>query len=181
MKTHSFWFAALLAVLCGCAEEPPAVTYNEPLTSPGGEFSTLPPAVQNSVRAEAGMGEIASVIKIKNTEGPTKFYEIRFRNPEIYPPLFLASDGSVLNPDLTVAIGASADTIAASTGSVSSGVKTDDLPPNVILTIRHQAPTAEVDSITRINSGGQVFYSVTFKDPQNHPALLVRDDGRLVQ
>jgi hypothetical protein len=178
MKTHALWFVAITAALCGCAE-PPLLSYTQPLTSPGGDFATLPPAVQNSVRSEAGMAEIQSVTK--NSDSASGAYEIRFRNAALYPPLYLASDGSVLTSNMTVAVGASEDTIAASTGSESSGVKTDDLPPNVILTIRHQAPTAEVDSISRINSGGQMFYSVTFKDPAHHPELMIRDDGHLMQ
>jgi hypothetical protein len=177
MKMHSFWSVAIAAALCGCASEEPITTYQNPLTSPGGEFATLPPAVQNSVRAQSGMAEIVSV----NKEAAPGIYEIRFRNPDIYPPLYLASDGSVLTSNLTVAVGASEDTIAASTGSEASGLKTDDLPPNVVLTIRHQAPTAEVESISRITSEGDVFYHVTFKDPVHHPKLLIRDNGKLVQ
>lgn len=178
MKKYTLWCVALAAALCGCAE-PPAVSYTQPLTSPGGEFSTLPPAVQNSVRAEAGMAEIERVIK--PGESASGVYEIRFRNADLYPPLYLASDGSVLTSNMTVAVGASEDTIAASTGSVSSGVKTDDLPPSVIVTIRHQAPTAEVDAISRVNSGNETFYNVTFKDPKLHHPLMIRDDGHLMQ
>jgi hypothetical protein len=178
MKTHALWFVAVIAAVCGCADQP-LVTYDQPLTSPGGEFAKLPPAVQNSVRAEARMAEIQRVIR--NPEGPTAVYEIRFRNEAVYPPLYLASDGSVLTSNLNVAVGASKDTIAASTGSEASGVKMDDLPPNVILTIRHQAPTGEVESISRVNSGGQVFYSVTFKDPARNRELMIRADGHLMQ
>jgi hypothetical protein len=178
MKKHTLWFVAIAVALCGCAE-PPLVSYTQPLTSPGGEFATLPPAVQNSVRAEAGMAEIEHVAK--PGESASGVYEIRFRNAIVYPPLYLASDGSVLTSNMMVAVGASEDTIAASTGSESGGVKTDDLPPNVIVTIRHQAPTAEVDSISRVNSGGEMFYSVTFKDPALHHPLMIRDDGHLMQ
>jgi hypothetical protein len=177
MKMH-FWSIAILAALCGCAEAP-MVAYDEPLTSPGREFSKLPPAVQNSVRAEAGMAEIESVHR--NPNGPTAVYEIRFRNDAIYPPLYLAPDGSVLTSNLTVAVGASADTIAASTGSEVSGLRMEELPNNVLLTIRHRAPTAEVNSVSRMTSGGQIFYNVLFKDPVNHPSLIIRDDGHLMQ
>ena len=178
MKTHTLWFIAVAVALCGCAE-PPLMSYTQPLTSPGGDFSKLPPAVQNSVRAEAGMAEIEKVIR--NPDGPTAVYEIRFRNQAVYPPLYLASDGSVLTSNLTVAVGASVDAIEVSTGSEAGGVKMDDLPSNVVLTIRHQAPTAEVDSISRVNSASQVFYGVTFKDPAHHRALMIRDDGHLMQ
>jgi len=178
MKMHSLWFIAIAAALCGCAEEAP-ITYQEPLTSPGGVFSTLPPAVQNSVRAEAGSAEIVSVSK--DNSGGSAIYQFQFRNSDVYPPLYVASDGSVLTSNLTVAVGASEDTIAASTGSEVSGVRMDDLPPNVVLTIRHQAPTAEVDAISRLTSNGDVFYNVSFKDPVHHAKLLIRDNGKLVQ
>jgi hypothetical protein len=177
MKTH-VWFIAILAALCGCADEP-LMSYNHPLTSPGGDFSKLPPAVQSSVRAEAGSAEIERVIR--NPDGPTAVYEIRFRNAAVYPPLYLAADGSVLTPNLTVAVGASRDTIAASTGSAASGLKMDDLPHNVVLTLRQQAPTSEVDSITSVTTGGQTYYAVTFKDAAHHPMLLIRDNGHLMQ
>lgn len=178
MKMHSLWFIAIAAALCGCAEESP-FTYQEPLTSPGGEFARLPPAVQNSVRAEAGMAEIVRIST--DNSGGSAIYQFQFRSPDVYPPLYVASDGSVLTSNLTVAVGASEDTIAASTGSEVSGIRMDDVPPNVVLTIRHQAPTAEVNSISRLTSNGDVFYSVSFKDPAHHAKILIRDNGKLVQ
>jgi Neuraminidase (sialidase) len=179
MKTLSIWIIGIATALCGCASQQPEIAYQQPLTSPGGEFATLPPAVQNSVRAEAGMAEITSINK--DSDAGEGIYEIQFRNPDIYPPLYVASDGSVLTSNLTVAVGATVDTIAASTGSGTSGIRMDDLPPNVVQTIRHQAPTAEVDTISRLNSEGEVFYNVTFKDPAHHPRLMIRDNGRLVE
>jgi hypothetical protein len=32
-----------------------------------------------------------------------------------------------------------------------------------------------------MTSGGQIFYHVMFKDPLNHPALTIRDDGHVMQ
>lgn len=178
MKIHSLWFIAIAVALCGCAEHRVA-EYHQPLMSPGGKFAGLPPAVQNSVRAEAGTAEIEDISENGDADAP--IYQIHFKNPDIFPPLYVAGDGSVLRSNMTVAVGASADTIAASTGSAVSGIKLDDLPPNVVQTIRHSAPTAEVESISRLNSQGNVFYDVTFKGPTHHPKLLIRDDGRLVQ
>jgi len=179
MKTHTLWIIAIAAALCGCAEETPVATYHQPLTSPGGKFARLPPAVQNTVRAEAGMTEITDISQ--DRENGETIYKIRFRSSDIYPTLYVASDGSVLNSDLTVAVGATVDSIAASTGSAASGIKMDDLPSNVVETIRHKAPTAEVETLTRLTSEGEVFYNVTFKDPARHPKLLIRDNGRLVE
>jgi len=176
MKTRSLWFVAIAVALCGCADET-GMTYQQPLNSPGGIFASLPPAVQNSVRAEAGTAEIATISK----EVAPGVYEFQFRNSGVYPPLYVAADGSVLTSNLTVAVGASEDSIAASTGNEASGLKMDELPPNVVLTIRHQAPTAEVSSISRLTSENQIFYNVRFKDPLHHPKLLIRDDGKFIQ
>jgi hypothetical protein len=178
MKIHPLWCVALACALCGCASEP-IVAYQEPLTSPGGEFSKLPPTVQNSVRSEAGMAEIEDISKGK--VGERTVYEFRFKNHEVYPPLYVASDGSVLTSNLTVAVGASEATIEASTGSGTGSIKMDDLPLKVVEMIRRSAPTAEVDSVSRLTAAGDVFYDVTFKDPVRHPRLLIRDDGRLIR
>ena len=178
MKTHSVWFVAIAAAaLCGCAVDETQMSYQHPLTSPGGVFATLPPAVQNTVRVEAGTAEIDSISK----EAAPNVYEFRFRNAEIFPPLYVAADGSVLTSNLTVAVGASEDSIAASTGSEASGVKMDDLPPNVVQCIRHQAPTAEVEAISRLTSENKIYFNVSFKEPEHHPKLIIREDGKLMQ
>jgi hypothetical protein len=78
-------------------------------------------------------------------------------------------------------VGASEGAIEASTASEASGLRLDDLSANVVETIRHSAPTAEINSIGRFTSEGDVFYDVTFKDSVHHPNLLIRDDGKLMQ
>ncbi len=178
MKIHYLFVIATAGVLlCGCVAEHP-ISYVEPLTSPGGQFSKLPPAVQNSVRAEAGMAEI-SYISRSDTNG-SPLYTFYFKNAETFQPLHVTSDGSVLRSDMTVAVGATAETIEASTGSGVGGVRMGDLPPNVVVTIRHSAPTSVVASISRLTSEGDVFYEVAFEDPANHPPLVIRDDGHLL-
>ena len=122
MKIHPLCFIAVAAIVAGCVEEP--AEYSQPLTSPGAEFSTVPPAVQNSVRAQAGAAEIVSVTR-HDSAGET-VYLFTFKNPELRPPLLVATDGSVLRSDLTVAVGATEDSITASTGSGEGGIKLDD-------------------------------------------------------
>lgn len=179
MKLRSLIFLALGALLAGCASEPPVMTYDLPLNSPGGKFSTLPPAVQNSVRAQVGTAEIDHISR--ETSGDSRIYVFYFQNTAVFPPLYVASDGSVLTPDLQVAVGATRDTIEASTAHVSSGIKFDTLPVDVVNTIRTQAPTGEVDSVQRINAGSDTFYDVFFKDPAHHPRLLISEEGRVVR
>jgi hypothetical protein len=178
MKIHYLLVVAIAAVLCGCALEHP-ISYTEPLTSPGGQFSRLPPAVQNSVRAEGGMAEISRITRSDTNGSP--IYTFYFKNAETFQPLYVASDGSVLRSDMTVAVGATAETLEASTGSGVGGIRMGDLPPNVVVTIRHSAPTAVVASISRLTSEGETFYEIAFEDPANHPVIIIRDDGHLLQ
>lgn len=180
MKAYALWALGIAAALAGCVE--PAATqyqYDQPLTSPGGEFSRLPPAVQNSVRAEAGAAEIRSISK--ETSGDSTVYVIHFEDALEYSPLYVASNGSVLSPDLRVVVPATEETIEASTGAGSYGIKLDDLPADVVTAIRTHAPTGEVNSVHRIVTGGRVFYEVTFTAPEQNPELLVSDDGRVVK
>ena len=179
MKLRSLFFLALGGWLAGCASETPTMTYHLPLNSPGGKFSTLPPAVQNSVRAQVGSAEIDAISK--ETSGDSRIYIFHFQNAAVFPPLYVASDGSVLTPDLQVAVGATQDTIEASTAHVSNGVKFDALPVNVVNSIRSHAPTGEVDSVQRIAAGSDTFYDVFFKDPVRHPSLLISEDGKVVR
>lgn len=179
MKYRTLCLIALAFALIGCEEEGPLVQYDRPLTSPGGQFSLLPPAVQNTVRAEAGAAEIDDISSERH--GGSTVYKFHFKETLIYPPLYVASDGSVLTPDLQVAVGATAESIAVSTGAGSNGIKLDALPKNVVNTIRSQAPTAAVDFVQKTTSGSQVFYEVFFTDPEHHPRLLISEDGTLVR
>jgi hypothetical protein len=107
MKSPLFVASALVALTGGCAshhEAAPAVRenpYTLPLVSPGTKFTALPPAVQNTIRAEAGAAEIDRIVTYAG-QGKV-VYGIYFKNREMNPPLYLAPDGSVLNLDLTVA------------------------------------------------------------------------------
>lgn len=179
MRYYSLCLIAMAVLISGCAEQETVVRYDRPLTSPGGQFSLLPPAVQNSVRAQAGAAEI-DAISSEQHEGST-IYKFHFKNTLVYPTLYIASDGSVLTPDLRVAVGATAESIAVSTGAGSNGIKLDALPRNVVSTIRSQAPTAAVDAVYRTAFGSQTIYEVFFKDPEQHPNLLISEDGRVLK
>lgn len=171
---------SILAMLViGCAEQQIVEHYREPLTSPGAQFVAMPPAAQNSVRAEAGAAEISNIVKL-DRDGQA-VYVIHFGNADFFPPLYVANDGSVLTSNLAVAIPASQESINAATGVTVSGIKLDDLPPNVVKTIHEKAPTAEIASVTKLTAGKIVFYEVTFKDSALNPKLLISDDGTLVK
>jgi hypothetical protein len=180
---YSVAICLLSAALVGCAhrdrEEPERYyPYHKPLSSPGSKFGGLPPRVQNSVRAQSGAAEIYDISKL--TMPDRVVYEVIFRDSQLFPPLYVASDGSVMYPDLmTFSVMADRGDIGPVSGGATSGMKLGDLPAKVVNTIQEMAPSAEVSYINRIVSGDTVMYDVSFKEPRQ-PRLLISDSGKLI-
>ena len=182
------WFTLALAglMVCGCAHHKsdrasvePYSTYTKPLRSPGAQFGALPPAVQRTVRAEAGATQISDIVKYKGSE--SDIYGIFFQNSAAFPPLFVAADGSVMNRNMTVAVGGvgAAEDTGLITGGPVSRVTLNDLPAPAVQTIHRLAPDAVIDTITRETHGEQADYIVTFKENRS-PALEFNRDGDLI-
>jgi len=190
MRPPVFSMQLALSVLAGRAapdapmQGPPRKTgsrtpYTKPLMSPGAQFGALPPAVQNTVRAEAGSADILDVVK--DTGSGRVFYTIYFRKADLFPPLYVAPDGSVLNPDLTVAVAAPRKTSPeVSTGS-GMALKLSDLPPKVVKALQERAPHAELASIETETWGDRLVYIVSFKDPAHHPDMHLTADGSILK
>ena len=164
--------AALLAA--GCATENKAqmaahhTVYNKPLTSPGAKFGALPPPVQRTVLAEAGPAEVVDAER--DTSSGRVVYKVYFLESDIFPPLYVAPDGSVLNPDLTVAVSAGR----------GIRVKPAEVPVIVMKAIPERAPSSEVAYVTLESWSGRAIYIVTFKDEAHNPRLLIASDGSIV-
>jgi hypothetical protein len=173
-----FW-VSLGLILAGCATEHSDSlaeyheTYNKPLVSSGALFATLPPAVQNTLRAETGSAEISDVSKEASLGRIV--YRISFQNSSMFPPLYVAADGTLLAPDLQVAIGAPQDRYSIVTGGPVTGISLNDLPPPVMKTIQSHASDAQVDTILKQVHGDQTTYWVTFKDRMHLPLQLASD------
>jgi hypothetical protein len=157
-------------------EEMKPTPYRLPLISIGAKFSGLPPAVQNTIRAEVGTLTMTDIVK--DTGSGKTVYQIYFANAELFPPLYIAPDGSVLNPDLTVAVAAPEEHIGVSTAG--AGLQPSDLPPEVLRTIQSKAPSGEIARIFKETWGNQAVYIVSFKDPAHNPKLYVASDGTMV-
>src|SRR5215471_15557198 len=173
----------LAAAAAGCASHhrastpaPPPVAmeeypYHAPLSTPGARFATLPVVVQNTVRTEAGSAEITDVRK--ETHDDHVYYRILFRDERNYPPLFIGGDGSVLYPDLTVAVPAPQQTVTE--------VNLNDVPLGVLRVIQARPPpAAEVASVSKENWGDHTIYIVSFKDDVHNPKLYVVADGTVL-
>jgi hypothetical protein len=180
MKHLFSWGISLALIVAGCAPHPAAeTTYTYPLTSPGAMFAALPPQVQNAVRAEAGSAEITNVIRLDLARGPV--YQISFLDPKEYPILYVAQDGSVLDTNLTVAVGAARGPGGTATSTAASGLATRDLPPAVLNAVQESAPLATIAHISKETWGERVVYIISFTDPANHPKIYVASDGTVLK
>ena len=174
MKSPAPLVVSLAVLLAGCAtpdQTPKAAhetPYRKPLTSPGAKFGALPPVVQLTVLAQVGPEEVVDAVR--DTSSGRVVYKVYFRDSEIFPPLYVAPDGSVLNPDLTVAVNAQQGT----------RVKPADVPAKVKKAVQDRALAAEVAYINKESWGGRIVYRVTFKDEAHNPKLLVAEDGTLL-
>ena len=163
-----------MVLLAGCATQNQNQTaeqqtpYRKPLTSPGAKYGALPPIVQLTVLAEVGPEEVVDAVR--DTSSGRVVYKVYFRDSEIFPPLYVAPDGSVLNPDLTVAVKARPGT----------RVKHADLPPGVKEAIPKHASAGEVAYISKETWGERTVYVVTFKDETHNPKLLLGEDGTVL-
>ncbi|MEI6783863.1 MAG: hypothetical protein WCQ21_23470 [Verrucomicrobiota bacterium] len=171
MKSPVLLTVSLAVLLAGCATpEKPQVPshetpYHKPLTSPGAKFGGLPMVVQLTVLAQVGPEEVEDAVR--DTSSGRVVYKIYFRDHEVFPPLYVAPDGSVLNPDLTIAVNAVQGT----------RVKSADVPAKVMKAIPTRAPVSDVAYVNRESWGGQIVYVVTFKDQAHNPKLLIGEDG----
>ena len=185
MRTRFCILAVLVGLAAGCVSpQQDELTdyrqlYHNPLVSPGVQFVSLPPAAQNTIRAESGAADIAAIQTFTNANRVV--YMVQFARAAVYRPLFVGADGSLLTPDLRVEMGAPAEHYQVLTGSGSSTLKLADLlPPPVMWALEERAPLTEVAHLTRQSWGNHVVYVVSFKDSTHFPKLYIRDDGTVV-
>jgi hypothetical protein len=175
MKSHVFGVVLVALLVAGCATHNKTqlaeheTAYHKPLTSPGAKFGALPAAVQRTVLAEAGAAEVVDAVR--DTASGRVVYKIYFRDHDVFPPLFVSPDGSVLNADLTVAVSAIHGT----------RIKLAEVPAAVLKVIPEHAPAGDIAFINTETWGGRVVYVVTFKDEAHNPRLLIASDGTLVE
>jgi len=142
--------------------------YDNPLSTPGARFGSLPAVVQNTVRSEAGTAEIIDARR-EISDGRL-YYKISFRDPKTFPPLLVGPDGSVLHSDLSVAVPAPQE--------VGQSIKPSDLPVTVKKVVDEKQPGAEIVSVNLENWGTHAIYIISFKDDK--PKLYIATDGTVL-
>jgi hypothetical protein len=200
MKLPFLSVIALIAWLTGCATHDPfdeqtatlvakpskehkpsksvKTPYDRPLFSPGAKFAGLPPAAQNTIRAEVGVADIKDIVK--DTASGEVVYKVYFLNPDAFPTLYVTPNGDVVNPDLTVAV-RSEEGLGLGARAPGAALKLSDLPPNVVKVIQELAPNSEVGMIRKETINGTVVYVVSFKDETQYPRLAIAEDGTVLQ
>ncbi|HVV02531.1 MAG TPA: hypothetical protein VHH88_14275, partial [Verrucomicrobiae bacterium] len=150
--------------------------YHLPLLSPGAQFGALPVAVQNTIRAETGSEHISYVSS--NHLSGTWVYDIHFVNDEAFPPLCIATNGAVLRPDFSVAIPPAPELITAAT---EGPITLNDLPEEVLESLRTEAVGGEITSIEKEKWGNRLIYIFTFENPTQFPKLYIAMDGTVLK
>ncbi len=175
MKSNLLGAALLALLICGCdtpqenKKTSQKTPYNKPLTSLGAKFGALPPRVQATVLAQAGAADIVDAVRESNSGHVV--YKITFREPEIYPTLLVAPDGSVLNPDLTVAVPA----------RQGKAIKIGEVPAPVVKVIEEKGPSSGASTINKETWGDRTVYVVSFEDEAHYPRLFIAADGTVLQ
>ena len=181
--TFSLLLASLFLVGCATHPGPIEVTYESaylrPLASPGGKFGALPHAVQNTIVAETGSAEISDIATI-NRLGEIS-YEVYFHNEDNLPPLLVASNGSVLNPDFSIAVSAIAEGAASATPPTVSKIQYAELPMALVTVINEKAANAPIESIEKATWGDRTLYVISFKDDLARPKLYITSDGVILK
>ena len=177
-----FLIALALAFVCGCASHTKSKAqgaeaakaaqspYREPLSTPGARFGSLPGVVQATVLSEAGTASIYDILQ-DNSSG-RMVYKIFFVDAHNYPPLWVASDGSVLNRDLTVAVPGPRE--------ARGTIPMSELPTGVLRVLLDRPAGAEISSISKDYWGDHAIYIVTFKDEVRFPKMYISGDGTLL-
>jgi hypothetical protein len=166
-------------LLAGCAQDQRREAYHAPLTSVGNQFGALPAAVQNTIRAQTGAAEIHTIDPEMRSIGVV--YKINYVNEDLYPPLYVAADGSVINPDMSVAVGAVRDETSVGKGAGAGGIQLRDLPSPVTKVIDEYAPRSEVVSTDKETWGSRIVYIISFKNETKTPKLYIAADGTVLR
>ncbi len=180
---------AVWMAVVGCAHHHPQASllspehlYNEPLVSPGTQFTRSPPPVQRAITAEAGAAEIDQITRFTNQN--RVIYVVRFANRWLFPPLYVAGDGSILAPDLRVELGAPIEDLdlgGVITGSGRSPLHLADLlPPDVLRVLQERALITDIAHLSKEKWGDRPIYIVTFRDPAQNPTLYIQSDGTIL-
>jgi len=137
-------------------------------------LSQLPPAVQKTMRAEAGNLNLENIHKV--TRNGQTAYRASFDKAGMKARLTVGEDGSVLQYQET-------DRLALVTEVpkiTSSGMKVADLPQAVQTKVKDLAGKNTVGDVSKDTESGKPIYHVAFNDAGIHTDLVLDQSGKVL-
>jgi len=145
------------------------------------QFNDLPPAVRSTVNREVPNGVIDKIST--ETRDGRMVYKVKFQDEGLNPSIWVTADGNILKSGINrdKAIGATGDSVDATTGSSKSNMKFTQLPPAVQKTIRDRSATGKIADIDKHERKGRIVYDVSFEDKGVNPKMTIAEDGTVVK
>jgi hypothetical protein len=187
----------LLAVLTAASLTIAGCSEKSSVEKTSQNFNSLPPRVQQAVRAHAPDAEVASVDK--KTRNGMDYYVIGFKEPGRNPKLTIAENGTIVTSDMEKGLGSAGPESGTTTGSSKrnepdnkvgaakgttgreANIDLSALPTPVQKTLKSQAPNGVIKGITRHEENGRMVYEFKFEDEGKNPTMQIAEDGTVVQ
>jgi uncharacterized membrane protein YkoI len=142
------------------------------------EFNNLPAAVQKTVHTSVPTGEVADVDR--ETRDGRFVYQIKFRDSDRHPPLWVAEDGTIVKYEAGRAMGGSPGEVGVTKGTAGQ-YELSALPVPVQKAIEENAPRADVADIHRNEQNGRVLYDIEYAGKKTKPSIQISEDGTIVK
>jgi uncharacterized membrane protein YkoI len=137
-------------------------------------LNAFPAAVQKTIRAQAGPGQIVEVDK--SVQKNATVYGAEFQRDGKNQVIHVAEDGTLLRHRVKRA--GRGEQILSSLEPRK--VTMNELPASVQNTIRSQAGRERIEDVDRLVKDGRIMYQAAYKKNGKHTELLVAEDGSLI-
>lgn len=145
----------------------------------GTQFEDTPPAVQETIRREAGNRKIADIDKERRT-GQT-IYEVEFQEPGRNIELHIAENGTIVQDSRKPgAVGAPERQPQTGFGAATREVKVSDLPQAVQDQIKSRDDLANVKRIQQTTRNGKIIYEVECEKDGKVSKLRITSEGTVL-
>jgi uncharacterized membrane protein YkoI len=144
----------------------------------GTQLEDTPPAVQATIKREAGTREIADIDK--ETRAGRTIYEVEFKQPGRNIELDIAEDGSIVRDSRNV--GTAPGEVEKDAGRASNKQVTfNELPPAVQQAIKGAGDPATLKPIHKKVKDGKTVYDVELQKEGRNTRLEIAEDGTVLK
>lgn len=145
----------------------------------GTQLEDTPPAVQATIKREAGNREIADIDK--ETRSGRTLYEVEFKQPGRNVELHIAEDGSIVRDSRNV--GTAPGEVEKDTGrsAADKHLTLNDVPPAVQQAIKAAGDPSTLKPIQRKIKNGKTVYDVEFQKEGLNTRMEIAEDGTVLK